>query len=185
MGDKATLTKARLELEELYAGVPDDSVNLTFKDLAGIKSKLSTENSRKSRTSPESVRRIDGSPESGQRTDEMVGNHWKNDKRELIYENSPGDMLKGSSLSKSESLDFMKGLRASQGGFEPPLAYSLASPIRLGLENGRERSSVYDEASAMDSFSRSPYRKRPGIPHTNICTLCSAYIYMFKHRCLS
>ncbi|KAI3410820.1 uncharacterized protein J3R85_018427 [Psidium guajava] len=27
-------------------------------------------------------------------------------------------------------------------------------------------------------------RRRPGIPHSNICTICSTYIYMFRHRCL-
>lgn len=34
MGDLKTLAKARMELEELYSGIPDDSVNLTFQDLA-------------------------------------------------------------------------------------------------------------------------------------------------------
>ncbi|CAL5036171.1 unnamed protein product [Urochloa decumbens] len=34
MGEKATLRLARQELEDLYLGVPDDSVDLTFKDLA-------------------------------------------------------------------------------------------------------------------------------------------------------
>ncbi|KAK7853309.1 hypothetical protein CFP56_036168 [Quercus suber] len=34
MGDLSTLAKARKELEEMYLGIPDDSVNLTFQDLA-------------------------------------------------------------------------------------------------------------------------------------------------------
>ncbi|TXG46892.1 hypothetical protein EZV62_026186 [Acer yangbiense] len=39
MGDNkaATLAKARRELEDLYLGIPDESVNLTFKDFAQIK----------------------------------------------------------------------------------------------------------------------------------------------------
>ncbi|GFZ19973.1 hypothetical protein Acr_28g0006780 [Actinidia rufa] len=37
MADLSTLAKARLELEELYLGIPDDSVNLTFGDLANVK----------------------------------------------------------------------------------------------------------------------------------------------------
>ncbi|KAK2992723.1 hypothetical protein RJ640_025226 [Escallonia rubra] len=37
MGDLSTLAKARRELEDLYLGVPDDSVNLTFQDLAEVK----------------------------------------------------------------------------------------------------------------------------------------------------
>ncbi|KAF2954590.1 hypothetical protein DAI22_01g494400 [Oryza sativa Japonica Group] len=27
-------------------------------------------------------------------------------------------------------------------------------------------------------------RRRPGIPHSNICALCNSYIYLFRHRCL-
>lgn len=36
-GDIATLAKARRELEELYSGIPDESVNLTFQDFAQVK----------------------------------------------------------------------------------------------------------------------------------------------------
>ena len=34
MGDLSTLAKARKELEEMYLGILDDSINLTFQDLA-------------------------------------------------------------------------------------------------------------------------------------------------------
>uniref|UniRef100_A0A7N2KNK6 Uncharacterized protein n=1 Tax=Quercus lobata TaxID=97700 RepID=A0A7N2KNK6_QUELO len=34
MGDLSTLAKARKELEEMYLGIPDDSVNLSFQDRA-------------------------------------------------------------------------------------------------------------------------------------------------------
>ncbi|CAI9770740.1 unnamed protein product [Fraxinus pennsylvanica] len=37
MGDRSTLAKAKKELEELYLGVPDDSVNQTFQDLAEVR----------------------------------------------------------------------------------------------------------------------------------------------------
>ncbi|KAK4374989.1 hypothetical protein RND71_005666 [Anisodus tanguticus] len=37
MGDLETLAKARRELEDLYLGVPDDSVNLTFEDLSELR----------------------------------------------------------------------------------------------------------------------------------------------------
>nr|GLL33568.1 uncharacterized protein LOC109173941 [Ipomoea trifida] len=36
MGDLETLAKARRELQDLYLGVPDDSVNLSFKELAEV-----------------------------------------------------------------------------------------------------------------------------------------------------
>ncbi|KAL0435102.1 UNVERIFIED_CONTAM: hypothetical protein Sradi_0218100 [Sesamum radiatum] len=48
MGDKATLAKAKMELEELYLGVPDESVNLTFQDLAQVRQ----QNAEQKRPSP-------------------------------------------------------------------------------------------------------------------------------------
>ncbi|KAJ0975492.1 hypothetical protein J5N97_017457 [Dioscorea zingiberensis] len=36
MGDRATLAMARQELEGIYHGIPDDSVSLSFKDLASF-----------------------------------------------------------------------------------------------------------------------------------------------------
>ncbi|PON36401.1 hypothetical protein TorRG33x02_349410 [Trema orientale] len=49
MGDKATtITKARIELEEMYSGIPDESVDLTFHDLASLNDQNpnSTENKK-------------------------------------------------------------------------------------------------------------------------------------------
>ncbi|KAK1353124.1 hypothetical protein POM88_052962 [Heracleum sosnowskyi] len=43
-GDIATLAKARRELEELYSGIPDESVNLTFQDFAQVKQLPTTHN---------------------------------------------------------------------------------------------------------------------------------------------
>lgn len=37
MGDLQGISKARRELEELYSGIPDDSVNLTFQDFAEVR----------------------------------------------------------------------------------------------------------------------------------------------------
>ncbi|KAF3968863.1 hypothetical protein CMV_007296 [Castanea mollissima] len=28
-------------------------------------------------------------------------------------------------------------------------------------------------------------RRHPGIPHSNICTICSNYVYMLRNRCLA
>ncbi|KAI8523449.1 hypothetical protein RHMOL_Rhmol13G0074500 [Rhododendron molle] len=51
-----------------------------------------------------------------------------------------------------------------------------------------ESSVVYDEMSGI-SMSRYPLRgeegrRRPGIPHSNICTICCDYIFVFRTRCL-
>ncbi|KAF7120872.1 hypothetical protein RHSIM_Rhsim13G0059500 [Rhododendron simsii] len=55
-----------------------------------------------------------------------------------------------------------------------------------------ESSMVYDEMSGMTrvgSMSRYPLRgeegrRRPGIPHSNKCTICCDYIFVFRTRCL-
>ncbi|KAL1541031.1 hypothetical protein AAHA92_25301 [Salvia divinorum] len=48
MGDKKTLTMARKELEEMYVGVADDFVNLSFQELAQVMHK----NVQKKKLSP-------------------------------------------------------------------------------------------------------------------------------------
>jgi hypothetical protein len=48
MGDVATLAKARMELEELYLGIPDESVNLTFQDLAEVTQNVKASEKKKS-----------------------------------------------------------------------------------------------------------------------------------------
>ncbi|KAH6814195.1 hypothetical protein C2S51_023213 [Perilla frutescens var. frutescens] len=37
---------------------------------------------------------------------------------------------------------------------------------------------------AYDDISHVSARRRPGIPHSNICALCCNYIYICRHRCL-
>lgn len=53
-----------------------------------------------------------------------------------------------------------------------------------------ENSVAYDDMSMMSGMSMTSMyqekagRRRPGIPHSNICSVCSVYIYMFRNRCL-
>ncbi|XP_028056651.1 uncharacterized protein LOC114260680 [Camellia sinensis] len=174
MADRATLAKARRELEEMYLGIPDDSVNLTFGDLADVK------------------------PEKR-----------KSGPLEPIKELNPKKQ-EPATLTKLPSLDFSRAfLGAShhhvaaaedfashRGGGENHhhhnqhvdhhRGYNSSSPRR----HAKETSMAYDDMSV---FSTSPYRqgggggggrRRPGIPHSNICTVCSNYIYICRHRCL-
>ncbi|KAK1286382.1 hypothetical protein QJS10_CPB20g00100 [Acorus calamus] len=79
MGDKSTLAKARQELEDMYLGVPDESVNLTFSDLPSVQQNCVAE--RK--------------------------------KIETIQENMCIEMKEGLAIRKSPSIDFARGLRAT------------------------------------------------------------------------
>ncbi|KAK1312810.1 hypothetical protein QJS10_CPA07g01304 [Acorus calamus] len=54
MGDKSTLAKARQELEDMYLGVPDESVNLTFSDLLSVQQNCVAER-KKSETIQENM----------------------------------------------------------------------------------------------------------------------------------
>ncbi|KAJ9698890.1 hypothetical protein PVL29_007792 [Vitis rotundifolia] len=205
MGDLTTLAKARRELEELYLGVPDESVNLTFQDLAEVTKNAVPPPEKRKAISMEST------PEG-------------KSKRE-----GP------SPLNKIPSLDFNRGLQASKSSPPPPHQHSPyhhhhvnkdrtdshrapshhhhldgegmghhyadgenfsshASPNgsrkHSGYRHAVESSMAYDDrshvsmASIISPFSERGGRRRPGIPHSNICTICNTYIYIFRHRCL-
>lgn len=196
MGDLTTLAKARIELEDLYLGVPDDSVNLTFQDLAEVTKNVAhppPPEERKAISILEPVRE-------------------SNSKRG------------GSSpLKKHPSLDFNRGLQASKSS--PPNSHHVnkdridsrsmqlqvthahnyaahsknfsnhATPIGSGRHSEYrhevlESSLAYDDrshasmASTMNPFSQRGKHRRPGISHSNICAICNTYIYIFRHRCL-
>ncbi|KAK0579806.1 hypothetical protein LWI29_031697 [Acer saccharum] len=195
MGDNkaATLAKARRELEDLYLGIPDESVNLTFKDFAQIKPP--------SPPQPTSIILepiLDISPSSANKHDSTTT----------------------SSLHKLPSLDFSKVLRESNqnqnhnhhyhhhdGGLHQDHrnhhhnhhedhrgggGRAINPEKREEFRRAVERSMAYDDVSVMSMSMASGYprdqnkaqRRRPGIPHTNICTICTTYIYIFRHRCL-
>lgn len=182
---KFTLAKARRELEDLYLGVPDESVNLTFQDLADVKQKvISPDKKNKPNTNP-----VDAVPEA----------------------NPKEGPKEGPPLTKLPSLDFNRGWQRhdhhhhyltdgttqvvdSPRGRPPHHLHSTSiSPRRInGAFRSRavETNMAYDEdmshisMASTTSYQQRGGRRRPGIPHSSICTVCSVYIYIFRHRCL-
>ncbi|KAL2488515.1 uncharacterized protein Fot_41807 [Forsythia ovata] len=186
MGERATLAKAKKELEELYLGVPDDSVNLTFQDLAEVR-QLHAEKKKSSSMDP-------------------ISEALSSSKTNATAANSQ------SHLAKLPSLDFNKAIAASSmqqnhhrsphhvvrdtGHHRPDegdlhgvrgpglYAHGETTPHHHhaagGFRHGGERSVFYDDASHVSGYSVSsmnPYherggRRRPGIPHSKICTVC-------------
>ncbi|KAG6401351.1 hypothetical protein SASPL_138205 [Salvia splendens] len=165
MGDKKTLTMARKELEDMYVGVADDSVNLSFQELAQV---------MHNKISPSTTM----SP---------------------ISEAAP-PKNSSSALSKLPSLDFSRALQHAslnnhhhhQGDSHRPHGHHHGVGIRSPAPMDHRSFTSYDDMShASDMSSVSPYggvggrrRRRPGIPHSNICAVCSTYTYIFRHRCL-
>ena len=99
MSDRETLAKARRELEELYLGVPDDSVNLTFQDFAEVSQSVApTGGKKKPSTAPKG--------------------HLK--KMDSISESTPKhDHFQPSHLTKIPSLDFSRGLEEVSSAASP------------------------------------------------------------------
>ncbi|KAA0059975.1 extra-large guanine nucleotide-binding protein 3-like [Cucumis melo var. makuwa] len=187
--DDGGFRKARLELEALYEGVPDDSVNLTFRHLTDVN--LQPNSSFEKRRANPSIPIPIPIP-------------------------IPGDN-ETTPLNKLPSLDFNRALQAANQHSRPDAKISLHPSAQVGGSGGPlhatagdiqshpksehehvgglrpalEYSAAYEEASrisgigSMYGHHRATARsRRPGIPHSNICTNCTTYIYIFRHRCL-
>lgn len=159
------VTKPRMELEELYLGVPDESVNLTFQDLAKLENK---------------VKPLCPEPHASQQVQNSTTPH----------------------LIKIPSIEFKTALHAPSpdsnnfrrhrdahvdavwdpygrvdGGGRSPRGRAVGDVESAGYSVG------YDDVSTA-SGRNSSRRRRPGIPHSKICTICSNYVYVFRTRCL-
>ncbi|KAF0935580.1 hypothetical protein E2562_034975 [Oryza meyeriana var. granulata] len=134
MGDRATLRMARQELEDLYLGlgVPDESVDLTFKDL------------------PSAATADDGGGEKNL-------------------------------LVRSSTNIFAYKLHHD----EQPAGLRLSPNNNINNVVDHDDDDEYQQQQHRRQ-GRAPanYKRRPGIPHSNICALCSSYVYLFRHRCL-
>lgn len=99
MSDRETLAKARRELEELYLGVPDDSVNLTFQDFAEVSQSVApTGGKKKPSTQPKGhLKKMDSISESTPKRDHFAPSH----------------------LTKIPSLDFSRGLEEVSSAASP------------------------------------------------------------------
>ncbi|KAL4396044.1 uncharacterized protein [Arachis hypogaea] len=178
-----------MELEELYQGIPDESVNLTFQDLANVHHNNSV------------------SPEK--RSNSIITPTTTNP---FVSPNSSPPM------SKLPSLDFSKGLQATNNNNHHHhgdddssswghFGHHQHHDIEVGdhrvvhknnghhhhHHNHNQFSHASDYSMGYDSMMMSGVsgsgkggggRRRPGIPHSKICTVCSNYIYMLRTRCL-
>ncbi|BAD87045.1 hypothetical protein [Oryza sativa Japonica Group] len=128
--EETTLRMARQELEDLYLGlgVPDESVDLTFKDLPSASAASEKQN----------------------------------------------DLL----AVRSSTNIFAYKLQQDEEEHRP----SAEAPAGLRLSPTTTSSTVVADRRVGANYNDK--RRRPGIPHSNICALCNSYIYLFRHRCL-
>ncbi|CAI9107153.1 OLC1v1006448C2 [Oldenlandia corymbosa var. corymbosa] len=199
------MAKAKRELEELYSGIPDDSVNLTFGDLAEIR-----QENRVSSVPHHPLERKNSPPlvpisEASPRKEEVMplaklpsldfsraleaSAQYNNINNHNFHSNHVSDhhhfMHHNNSHHNHHHHGHHREHHHNYGhGETPPHHAGGHHHHHLGMQNN---SMVYDDMSQMSgAFTErgGGGRRRPGIPHSNICTLCSNYIYVFRHRCL-
>ncbi|XP_054820031.1 uncharacterized protein LOC129319024 [Prosopis cineraria] len=170
MAKKTNLVKPRMELEELYQGIPDESVNLTFQDLAKFNN--ASEKKMGPPILPEPVsEQVHGSPRHLIKIPSLefsTGLHEPSNNRHV--HRSHDDAHVDAPWDPYGNLG-----RASGGGRSPRVRAS--GDAHSGYNTG------YDDLSTA-SGRGGGRRRRPGIPHTKICTICSTYVYVFRTRCL-
>lgn len=258
MTDRATLAKARRELEELYLGVPDDSVNLTFQDFAQVSQNLPLPpppGKKKSARSAGPVKKMDSISESTPKHDHLPPpylakipsldfsrglesssatpqhhhhrHHQQN--HHVVVDPPVVGLPAGSSYRQHHQVEAVQHVyNHDDHGYYGDVSHGHGHHVMKSHEHGHhamksprhghghdhvmksprhehhdmkshghghhghvvENSVAYDDMSVMSGMSiTSMYqeksgRRRPGIPHSNICAVCSVYIYIFRNRCL-
>lgn len=184
MGDLQGISKARKELEELYSGIPDESVNLTFQDFAEVRLQNNVAAEKKHNT-PKKEEAVSVSPltklpsldfnralNKPSSTSTHHDDHYQNHQQNVLphrLNHHPHHPLHAYNHVKMDHHHHGGGRLmdgSSPGGYDDVSGISMASNM-----------SGFSEINGMR-------RRRPGIPHSNICTVCSNYIYIFRHRCL-
>ncbi|PSS09554.1 Extra-large guanine nucleotide-binding protein like [Actinidia chinensis var. chinensis] len=196
MADLSTLAMARRELEELYLGIPDDSVNLTFGDLANVQQQSAAPAEKSKSGSLDAITETNPKKEADSHLGKLPSLDFS---KALAHSNIHQHQHRHVMDNTSGSFHGSRAQRYSHGEDRrrnSPLGRGYSSPSsEAGFRSHAvESSRAYDEMSNISGTSVgsvSPYphgggggRRRPGIPHSNICTVCSTYIYICRHRCL-
>lgn len=179
MGDKATLEKAKKELEDLYLGVPDESVNLTFQDFAQVRQQHNAHEKKK----PEKSDKITPIPLA-----KLPSLDFKKS-LEASFQGRPQNLHHHEVEGRPVGHHHAYGHHQQHHGGSHHNGGDHGGHAGLRHEVGDQRSMVYDDMSHVSGMSVDygvgrGGRRRPGIPHSNICTVCSTYVYICRRRCL-
>ncbi|KAF9595749.1 hypothetical protein IFM89_003491 [Coptis chinensis] len=185
MGELATLAKARKELEDLYLGVPDESVNLTFQDFAELKQQHDAGDKKKLNMSPiDEITMKEGlSMGKSPSLDFSKAIHGTRVRQHLVEEEKGRHVSpRGRNHVHHHAVE---DIRHAHAVMPQDQKRNMHMEMRSNIDN----SLAYDDdISGMSVISRVTHhergRRRPGIPHSNICTMCSTYIYISRNRCL-
>lgn len=238
MGDKATLRMARQELEDLYLGVPDDSVDLTFKDLPAASSwsfnagaataapppAEDDERERQKTALARSSTNIftyklessdDGDVDDGGAKLQLADHrfvpaagldlpplspppphhHHRQQQQHRVDDDHHDDDDQCHHHHHHQKQQQHRGYIVAAAAAGNNITTTSSTSTVVGEAAGGRRSRRFaggdeqwnnkqqHDPSTIVTSSRANY-KRPGIPHSNICALCTDYVYLFRHRCL-
>ncbi|KAL9316458.1 hypothetical protein ACSQ67_017459 [Phaseolus vulgaris] len=155
-----------LSLEDLYQGIPDESVNLTFQHLAQVNN--TSEKNTKPPTTLTPSRSLAKLP-SLDFTKGLQGNFTHHHDQHHVQQH----------FGHAESSPW-----GHPGHFNHHAAAgSKRSPQCMASGDDHSKYGVsFDGVSA--ASGRGSRRPRPGIPHSKICATCNTYTYIFRTRCL-
>ena len=174
MGEKAaTLRMARQELEDLYLGVPDDSVDLTFKDLV-------VRPPARAAVSPTALAAIHEHDEKERNSKALLRSSTNifTYKVESDNDDDGGEHRQGGAATATA------GFQLSPSPSPPPAGRRSRTAITpsAAAEGTDERRSSHHDLRRNGGLG---HYRRPGIPHSNLCALCGTYVHILRHRCLS
>ncbi|GAU36860.1 hypothetical protein TSUD_213840 [Trifolium subterraneum] len=189
------------DLERLYLGIPDESVNLTFQDLANVKT---TTNQSVSEISNNVPTRANSSLKPS--LAKLPSLDFSIGLQSIQHDHNHHDIGRGNSPwgQFGQRIEENRGhvhvhdplqFSHANGGAKSPrsrtgdnsqfshASVSVKSPrSKSGGDDRLAYSMSYDDVSG--ASRRGGGRSRPGIPHSKICTICSTYVYVFRTRCL-
>lgn len=189
MGDRNNKTQEKpilQDLESLYLGIPDESVNLTFQDLANVNTTTINTNQHVSEGANNIPIRANSSnsPSLGKIPSLDFS---KGLQASIQHNNHQHDIGRGDSSWGH----FGHRVEASRGHvhvhdpqFDQASGGVKSPRPRNGSDDHSAYSMSYNDMSGQSGRGGGGGRRRPGIPHSKICTICSTYVYVFRTRCL-
>ncbi|XP_058744730.1 uncharacterized protein LOC131617462 [Vicia villosa] len=185
-----------LDLETLYLGIPDESVNLTFQDLADVKttttnqhvSEVASNIPTREKFSPSPLPSLAKIPSldfsKGLQASIQASIQHNQHHHDIGRGGSPwGHFGQGPEENRGHGhVHDPPQFSHTSGNAKNPRDSKSPRPM-TGGDNRSTYSMSYDDVS-MASGKGGGGRRRPGIPHSKICTICSTYVYVFRTRCL-
>uniref|UniRef100_A0ACD5WNB1 Uncharacterized protein n=1 Tax=Avena sativa TaxID=4498 RepID=A0ACD5WNB1_AVESA len=178
MGEKvATLRMARLELEDLYRAVPDDSVELTFKDLVAPppRAAVSPAKTLAAIVEDEDNERHSKAALLRSSTNIFTYKVDSDTDRDDDHEHDHGVIYPTSAA----------GFQLSPSPSPPPAGRRSRSTAIRPSEGTEQQQLRGGNNNVLRRNGGVGNYRRPGIPHSNLCAHCSTYVHILRHRCLA